>query len=96
LLTGWGKDRETYRGLHVGEDMPGVLPNFIFYKIVRIMNFASSQHHTSVICLLLLLQPLILHMSSVITTLTFIFTFIILYISYTRTCVISSIEVMKV
>jgi hypothetical protein len=43
LFTGWGEDKETYRGLDVGEDMSGVPQNFISYEIVHNKNFFSSQ-----------------------------------------------------
>jgi hypothetical protein len=48
LFTGWGEHKETYRGLHAGEDMSGVPQNFIFYEIVHERNFSSSQCHASV------------------------------------------------
>jgi hypothetical protein len=49
MFTGWREHKATYRGLHAGEDMWRVPPNFIFYKIVQRRNFDSSQCHTSAI-----------------------------------------------
>jgi hypothetical protein len=100
LFTGWGEDKDTYRGLHTGEDMCGVLPDLIFYDIVRKRNFTSSQFNASAIHphhSQQLTNPTVALLTSVSLS---IFIFIILYIVYTfmhhpRTPAISKIEVNK-
>jgi hypothetical protein len=41
------EDDERHRSLCAAEDMCGVLPNFIFYEIVRKRNFNIFQQHTT-------------------------------------------------
>jgi hypothetical protein len=49
LFAGGEELEDTYRGLHAGDDMSGVLPNFIFSEIMPKRDFNSSQRHASVI-----------------------------------------------